>query len=220
MNEETTNTETVETTTNYYDEYFTPTDNGLNGEFNNINVGCITSNNDKFSLDSEGNLIVNSITTVSETSSDQTINFDQIYPIGSIYMNVGEVNPATLFGGTWEKIEGKFLIGANSNYVLGSPGGDTKHKHTVGAHTHNLGDSGFACVDFSAQYINTREVSGVSYSQNLRKTISGAVASKSETRTYGTALGGKTGAMTAVPQTSETTILPPYLPVNMWKRVS
>ena len=39
---------TSQTNTNYYDEYFTPTDNGLNGEFNNINVGCITSKNDKF----------------------------------------------------------------------------------------------------------------------------------------------------------------------------
>lgn len=74
-NETTTQTETTtETATNYYDEYFTPTDSGLNGEFNNINVGCITSTNDKSSLDSDGNLIVNSVTT--STPTEHSLNFN------------------------------------------------------------------------------------------------------------------------------------------------
>ena len=35
-----------------------------------------------------------------------------IYPVGSIYMNVNNINPAILFGGTWEQIKGRFLLGA------------------------------------------------------------------------------------------------------------
>lgn len=34
---------------------------------------------------------------------------DTIYPIGSIYMSVNSVNPASLFGGTWEQIEDTFF---------------------------------------------------------------------------------------------------------------
>lgn len=40
-------------------------------------------------------------------SSKQSISISllDVYPIGSIYMNVNEVNPTGLFGGTWEALE-------------------------------------------------------------------------------------------------------------------
>lgn len=70
----------------------------------------------------------------------------QAYPVGSIYMSVVETNPAELFGGTWEALPGRVLIGAgvsdfNINYVAGTRGGSRgrtltssnipKHTHTV-----------------------------------------------------------------------------------------
>lgn len=36
------------------------------------------------------------------------------YPVGAIYLSVNDTNPATLFGGTWERIVGRFLLGADS----------------------------------------------------------------------------------------------------------
>ena len=33
------------------------------------------------------------------------VDFDQIYPIGSVYMSKKIINPATLFGGIWEQIK-------------------------------------------------------------------------------------------------------------------
>ena len=45
-----------------------------------------------------------------ETKSISLI--DMIYPIGSIYMSVNNVNPSILFGGTWEQIKGRYLMGA------------------------------------------------------------------------------------------------------------
>jgi len=55
----------------------------------------------------------------------------QAYPIGSIYMSVNETNPSTLFGGTWEKIEDRFLLGASTKYQAGTTGGEETHTLTI-----------------------------------------------------------------------------------------
>lgn len=48
------------------------------------------------------------------------INVDLIWPIGSIYISVNSTNPSLLFGGTWELVPGRFLLGTgepgNNNY--------------------------------------------------------------------------------------------------------
>ena len=56
---------------------------------------------------------------------------DMIYPVGSIYMSVNSTSPETLFGGTWESIGGRFLLGADATYAAGSTGGEATHKLTV-----------------------------------------------------------------------------------------
>ena len=33
------------------------------------------------------------------------------YPVGAIYMSVDSTNPGSIFGGTWEQIKGRFLLG-------------------------------------------------------------------------------------------------------------
>ena len=77
-----------------------------------------------------------------------------VYPVGSIYCSYGSTSPETLFGfGSWTKIEGRFLLGANATYSLGSTGGEAtvaltvaqlpSHSHSAssasaGAHTHTI----------------------------------------------------------------------------------
>ena len=56
---------------------------------------------------------------------------DKIYPVGSIYMSTVSTNPGTLFGGTWQRIEGRFLLGASSTYGAGSTGGEASHTLTT-----------------------------------------------------------------------------------------
>ena len=79
-----------------------------------------------------------------EESIDSAITGDpewlsKVYPIGSIYVSAGSTSPASLFGGTWAKLEGKFLLGTDSSHTLGSTGGEATHTLTVDempSHTH------------------------------------------------------------------------------------
>lgn len=67
---------------------------------------------------------------------------EAVYPIGSIYMSVDGTSPATLFGGTWKAIQGKFLLGAYSGaYKAGTTGGEASHTLTTSEmpnHNHAL----------------------------------------------------------------------------------
>lgn len=117
------------------------------------------------------------------------------YPVGAIYLSVTDVNPAALFGGTWERIGGRFLLGADSTYAAGSTGGEAKHTPTVDEmprHNHeidNLNASGSATPFMTVQAQDKRGFGG-----NVQTMY---------------AAGGKAHNN-----------MPPYLAVYMWKRTA
>ena len=147
-------------------------------------------------------------TTHTHLSSDVTDLIDVIYPVGSIYMSVNSTSPATLFGGTWEKIEDTFLLASGTNYATGTTGGEAthtltteempSHTHTQNAHSHTIGSL-------------------------ARYTISGK-ASAAVGDGSGNVQNYKTGSTTATNQNTgggqAHNNMPPYLVVNVWKRTA
>ena len=72
-------------------------------------------------------------------SRKKKLDFSLIYPIGSIYMSINNVDPGLLFGGTWEQIQDMFLLAAGDSYKAGVTGGEATHKLTaeeMPSHTH------------------------------------------------------------------------------------
>ena len=69
------------------------------------------------------------------------------YPVGSIYMSVNNINPATFFGGTWEQIKDRFLLACGSTYENGATGGEATHQLT----TSEMPTTGFIGVDTGSQ---------------------------------------------------------------------
>lgn len=79
---------------------------------------------------------------------------DIIYPIGSIYLSVNNVNPSSVFGGTWEAWgSGKVPVGVDTTQTefntVEKTGGEKTHKLTINempSHSHNIhvgwGDTG------------------------------------------------------------------------------
>jgi len=134
--------------------------------------------------------------------------FDLIYPIGSIYISVNSTNPEVLFGGTWEQIQGRFLLGMNSSYPVGSTGGSKDA--VVVAHTHNpANQSGYygfttnASKAFTVGDMGSQSGSGRYYPYS--------------TSAYDVSRNTQTGS-TGVSGTDKN--MPPYLAVAMWKRTA
>lgn len=143
--------------------------------------------------------------------------FDLIYPVGSIYMSVNSTSPEVLFGGTWEQIQGKFLLGMSSSYPAGSQGGEATHtltSHEIPNHGHYLGQMGNtsrmlptnnATNDPSQEYYVTEvESSGSTY---LKPNV-----------TWGGYL--MAGSLIDTPYNQPHNNMPPYLAVAMWKRTA
>lgn len=124
--------------------------------------------------------------------------FDAIYPVGSLYISVNDVSPAVLFGGTWQKIENRFLLGASSTYSAGTTGGSTQHQHTA--------PSGY---NTSNNYL------GISFRHGYQQTsVSSSFAAAGVSVTEGS------GAYNwKLAKTDNVSHIPPYLAVYMWKRV-
>lgn len=138
---------------------------------------------------------------------------DNVYPIGSIYMNVNSTNPGTLFGGTWEQIQGKFLLGMSSSYPAGSQGGEASHTLTteeMPSHGHNpANQSGyFGFITNSKKAFEVGDM-GVQSGSGRYYPYSTAAFDISRNTLTGTTGGGNSHNN-----------MPPYLSIYIWKRTA
>ena len=128
---------------------------------------------------------------------------NMIYPVGSIYMSVNNINPANLFGGTWERIKDKFLLSAGDSYTAGTTGGEATHILTVDempSHSHKSMMWG----ENSGNYfgVNT-DNGGGNWRFEYTNNVSGA-------NFYTNRVGG------SQPHNN----MPPYLVVYVWQRTA
>ena len=143
--------------------------------------------------------------------------FDLIYPVGSVYIAFNDINPSTLFGGTWERIKNTFLWAVGSDgQELGFRGGEAEHTLTTNEipfHNHAIGQEGNTslvlptdvAVDDSShsQYVTTLE-GGRSGWYKSSVAWGGAIVTRNQTSPYGQAHNN----------------MPPYIYVSMWRRTA
>ena len=142
---------------------------------------------------------------------------DNVYPVGSIYMNVNSTNPGTLFGGTWEQIQGRFLLGMSSSYPAGSQGGEAEHtltRNEIPNHGHHLGQMGNSSrmlpSDTAANDPNQE-----AYTTQVTSSGSGYFK---PTVTWGGYLIA--GELVDTTHDQPHNNMPPYLSVYIWKRTA
>ena len=65
---------------------------------------------------------------------------EKVYPIGSYYWSSDNKSPSEIFGGSWTKINGRFLFASDSNHYVGETGGEervTLKINEIPSHSHN-----------------------------------------------------------------------------------
>lgn len=187
----------------YFKDAFTKKGDDLNLEVSDINVNCISSKNNKFSLDNDGNLIVKSISLLEKPNFDFNISeiLDKVYPINSIYISTSEVNPETFFGGNWVPFgTGRMLVGVDSSQTefdtVEKTGGEKNHTLTIAempSHNHN----------YVRQPLWYEELDGTT----------GALADKSDIANH--VLYSTQNSGGNMPHNN----MSPYITVYMWKRI-
>lgn len=164
-------------------------------------------------------------------------NWLSIYPIGSIYMSVNEVDPSTIFGGTWQQIKDKFLLASGDVYNNGATGGEATHtlsESEMPTHTHSYTKA----VSVDGHTLTVLEMPSHSHGTATQYLGSTTTVSLAETTTppytelsYNepilTVGGGEAhshGLTTTTDNTGNSggntahNNMPPYLAVNVWVR--
>lgn len=162
-----------------------------------------------------------------------------VYPVGSIYISMNETDPGALFGGTWERISGRFLLGCGgtgpgannssgfgslptdqevwfSDLQPGSTGGEYQHTLSVAelpAHNHLrlYTESGpwVSAPLYGVFLYNTSPQTG-----NLLPNSNNWSATNANMQHRADLATGHTGS------TYSHNNIPPYLTVAMWKRIA
>ena len=138
---------------------------------------------------------------------------DWLHPVGSYYISDNATNPKDLFGGgTWEKIEGRFLLGSSASYGTGTTGGEASHILTVSelpSHSHSIneqivhgGTNGDVINSHDGGSLNGWDYSPSSTNQGLRRITVPAH------NTNATGSG------------QPHNIMPPYRATNIWRRTA
>jgi len=177
----------------YFKDNFTKEDTNVNLDINKLDVNCINSKTNHFSIDEEGNILAKSILLKENTF----IDFDLIYPIGSVYISVNDINSSVLFGGVWDPIKDRFLLASGDTFLSGSLGGEVNHTLSIEempSHSHEL-NSPFYKFSEMAYGFNGQVYKGDKVQDNVQNT---------------SVVGG------SQPHNN----MPPYLVLNIWKRVA
>jgi len=143
------------------------------------------------------------IDSVPKIGSESLI--DLIYPIGTVYQSsVASFNPNTKWGGTWVKIEGRFLFGSDTTRTVGSTGG--AEKVTIGLnqipdHSHMYEDTTHVCNEEKI-YNSVMDTSRLYATSSLNS------------------VSRSTSAIDREDPQSQLDIMPSFMVVNIWHRTA
>lgn len=147
------------------------------------------------------------------------VTLDYVHPVGEIFISVDETfDPNKTWGGTWERLTDKFLVGAGNDYDLGDVGGEATHTLNVSEmpwHGHLVRFHNSAGTLGTAYYYNGATKTNQTGAQAPAITWKGTTFTAAQN-----GAGDQAGAADPVGGGQAHNNLPPYEAVYMWKRIA
>lgn len=139
-----------------------------------------------------------------DNMEDEKFDILTVYPVGAIFQSTSNTSPASLFGGSWEKITNRFLVGAGGSYAVNATGGEEKHTLTTSEmprHQHFNSESGLAfLVDLGRKDTSNEFAMYTTSTEQWRYTTNRGTAYTGDTQPHNN--------------------MPPYYAVNIWRRTA
>lgn len=201
---------------NHDDRYYTETEinSALNGKANSTHLHSISD--------------VTNLQTSLDDKAEESDLLDLIYPIGSIYMKKGTGTTSVCpiqqtLGGTWTRIENRFLYASEGEQGIGTTGGSATvtltaaqsgvpaHSHGM-AHTHTHNHTAIGYTNTGGAGTARRNPIGydnTSAAGTLTTSSDRTASSKSDTDNN-----------TAQNASEAHDNMPPYIIVNVWERTA
>lgn len=137
---------------------------------------------------------------ISYTVAENQISMDEIMPVGSIVLRIDNVNPSTIYGGSWELMTGDAALSfGNGTNLSGSVYGENTPSVPLPSHSHKMRGS------------------NASGSGNWNDFLGGSTAN------YGTGQGSAINGYTTAPEgenNAKLDVRGARIDVNVWKRNS
>ena len=139
----------------------------------------------------------------------------RMHPIGSIYITMDSKDPSTIYGGTWKKIEDRFLLGSSAKVMASSFGGSKTHTHTL----NDIGGTVLEAKHLPSNVV--RDKGPISEASSVQLGAPYSVVKTTDAEYYrGNIYSGNQPHTHTNQNTNESSNMPPYIAVNIWQRIS
>ena len=146
--------------------------------------------------------------TISQINGNEVAGkefYDYVRTVGAVLFSFNpDFSHAALYGGSWEKITDRFLIGAGGSYTLGSTGGEATHEHNVTGVTHLFRPESttflYKYYQNNKYWVSDNVFTVSTVFERVTENIPGGIETKGETNMVQN--------------------IPPYIAVNIWRRVA
>ena len=149
------------------------------------------------------------------------------HPVGSYYWSSESTDPGTLFGGTWERVKGRFVYASDAD-TAGATGGASSHtisiaempKHHHGVHVFTGGYDDGGSYDGYLPNLTGTGFYKASSGAKLYHRWHGAAFKTWGTTDGQTGTGDPAGTTDLVGGGSAMSIMPPYITAFCWRRTA
>lgn len=189
-------------------------------KYTHPNSGVKAGTYNSVTVNEQGHVTGGSNTQLGLGENDiKRIVLSTFFPVGSTYISTDtNFNPNTQFGGSWSKIENRFLLGSGSRGVGATGGAEnvTLNQNQMPSHSHGLGSN---------------NITGNTDLSTTDGTPSGAFYEDKISSKYGKDYGSRyilkfsanrswSGSISSTGGGQAHNNMPPYEVVNIWKRTA